>query len=208
MENNPSQSINKMYFIGFIRNVMASKLFLTICIIQSLQTVASIVLIKIDIFKILFNIFFWMAYIAAKRARALNINPIKYSYCVIKAIRITLWIIAVLLGFSGLLMLLGALRGSEIIDSTSIYGFINQFIYSGFYRLYYDLSATVLALITIIIAGLIAVFNVFFFGNLQKFAKSVYHSATTNSFLLEKVNVVSKWLLCLGIFKGIAASRT
>ena len=136
----------------------------------------------------------------------INVKSLRSTSGTTFAMYIVMWVAVGILGLCGLLLLVAgnALGGSimgSLVDELGSDAAI-------FYELGLGSAGAAfafIAIIVLIIAGLLAVYNIFFIGGLHKFAKSIYTSAQNGFENIEKANSCSIWLLVIGIISVIGS---
>ena len=179
----------------------SNALFLVVCILVTVSTVFSSFTptdtsqsFSPDVLGILFSIFLWITFVSAKKGN-INVKSLRSTSGTTFAMYIVMWVAVGILGLCGLLLLVagnalgGSIMGSLVDELGSDAAIL--------YELGLGSAGAAFAFIVIIvliIAGLLAVYNIFFIGGLHKFAKSIYTSAQNGFENIEKANSCSIWL--------------
>lgn len=198
-------------------SVFSDVLFMIVCILVSVSTLFSSIQVSTnvwggtstsfspDVFGILFTIFLWMTYSSAKKGN-INIKSLRSTSGTTFAMYIVMWVAVGILGVCGLLVLVagnavgGSIMGS-LVDELGSDAAI-------FYELGLGSAGaafTFIAIVILLMAGVFAVFNIFFVGGLHKFAKSIYTSAQNGFENIVKANSCSIWLLVMGIINVLGS---
>ena len=188
-------------------------LFLACCILVSVSTLSSVSVLY-DIFlssdssgnllgaaiSILFTIFMWQIY-AAARKNTLAVQPMRAISGVTLAQVVLNWVQIGLYGLGGILIL-NTDRILEIFGALSngwelLYGFGDAEIFSFFGKT--DGVGFLL------VAMMLAVINLLGYRTIHLFAKSFYLAAQDGSVCPERLDAARKWILAIGIIKGVGA---
>lgn len=177
-------------------------LFLACCILVSVSALFGILsggLLGAAI-SILFAIFMWQVYAAAGK-NTLAVQSMRAISGVTLAQVVLNWVQIGLYGLGGILMLstdrileiLGEL--SDIWDSLDEFGGIEVFSFFG----------KAVGVVLLLAAVVLAVINLFGYRTIHLFAKSFYLSAQDGNVCPERFDTARKWILAIGIIKGVGA---
>ena len=195
-----------------LKTWFSSPLTLTLAILVTVVAVLSAIGGGIPLFQVLIAIGLWIAYAAAK-ASDTRMSPtgLKMISGTLKAVKIILWVAVGLCAVSALIMLVSA----SSIPAISAYDLFNSPYFSVVpeeyaYLIYNLLSVvtvsamfTVLGLIVLAIAVVLALFNVFFYRNAHKLAKSVSVSCETGLLRLAKHSTVKAWMIVFAVIQWL-----
>lgn len=221
----PTYTAPQQVFTGYAANpvtarfnsVFSDVLFLIVCILVSVSTLFSSIVVSTnawgqtsasfspDVFGILFTIFLWMTYSSAKKGN-INIKSLRSTSGTTFAMYIVVWVAVGLFGVCGILLLVaGNAVGGELMS-----GLVDEMGSDA--AILYELGLgsagaafTLIALIVLLAAGILTVYNIFFYGALHKFAKSLYTSAQNGFENIQKANACGIWLLVIGILNAITS---
>lgn len=198
--------------------VFSDVLFMVVCILVTVSAVFSSFKVTTtawggtstsfspDVFGVLFTIFLWMTYTSAKKGN-INVKSLRSTSGTTLAMYIVMWVVVGLLGLAGILLLVsGNALGSEFMDAipSEVGGAFAEIIYElGINSI--DALFTLFAIIMLFIAGIFAVVNIFFYGSLHKFAKSLYTSAQNGFENIQKAKTCSTWLIVVGILNALSS---
>lgn len=198
---NPEESA---FVYGMFKQECSSKLFLALCVLASVNPVLTILSAGLSgivnaVIPALFAISAWMMYLAATQNNDATgfVNPLKIISVVTTVQWVLNWVLVGLFALVGVLFLAG---------SDSLNGYMDEFLYSygfGLSDLFSDMIA-VAGVIFFILAGVYAVLNVFYFGNLRKCTASFRDSAIFGRFMVQKVGAIKTWFMVVGVLSAIS----
>jgi hypothetical protein len=205
--------------VGQIRNMLASPLMLTLCVLVSVSALFGLLSGKINVFAVLYAIAFWIAYSAA-RSLDTELKPggLKMNYYVCKAFMIVMWVAVGFVALGVVLASLGAMFGASI-PALHIFGKgIAYFPRTGsFYGLShalpfpFDAAAISVSLYLVLIASallvacaLMVVIQIFYFRSLCRFSRSLYFASLNGRGVLIKTKAVRQWSFVLGIISCLS----
>ncbi len=194
-------------------NIFKDKLFLVLCILVSASIVLSFAAEGFPLLLILYTIFLWIIYNKAQK-NTIDIKNMRNVSGTIFASYVITWVVIGLLAFVSIIGLAALLIAGNVIDINAllneILSEVNASVYgidilTGLTGSAIMIALTVVLVIFLIVCIIAAVINIFAMRNIHKFAKSLYKSAQSGVFALQKVNTTINWLLVFGIFSGISA---
>ena len=177
-----------------------------------------------DIISILILIGMWITYVKAKsKESVISEGGFKLVSGSITAVWVIYWVCSVLVALSGIMLIavgpMSAPYAGEIEEAFShpeflavldLYGemgidmaIVNQVI--DFLKVNFSLVMTVLGIALVVFAVVMVILNIFYYGNLRKFARNLSVSYYSNKETNLKYKTVSVWLLVMGIFSAIGA---
>ncbi|MBQ4119047.1 MAG: hypothetical protein IJD45_01490 [Clostridia bacterium] len=182
-------------------------LFLVMCILMSASCVFGILADSVRLFNILLAIFMWLAYAQARKG-LLDSTHLRSLSGTTFAMYVINYVGAGLVALSGVILsfVLGALV-QEPIALEEVAGLLeteNPIIAKYITSLIANFGGFI-GFIIIIIAVLSIVLNIFSYGKIHKFAKSVYQSIDMNTIGFQNVKVAKVWLYILGVFIAVSA---
>lgn len=197
-------------------------LFLTVCILQSIATALPLFSGNISVISILFTIFLWLAYYNARKNTPNTITNMRSISGTLFAQYVINWVLCGLSALCGILFVsVAGFIGKNATYLDSFRYDIRRYIYQAISEselgkeIYSNLSylnaftfATLIiiaAFIFIIIAIVLALFNIFGTRSIHKFAQSLYRREAGVTNTLVKLGTAKNWMLVFGIFKGISA---
>lgn len=185
-----------------LEEILSGSMFLTLAILISASALFSLAAKKINLITILFTVFAWMAYAAAKK-NALQTSHMRNISGMFCAVKVLIWVGVGCLGFLGILTLIfGSAIGTSLINALNrVSGSSLNLVYAAYG------SATISVIIFVAILLVIAMLIVMNLGfiTMHKFFKSLYQSLDSGVYSLEKAKAASSWSLVFGIFSGIGA---
>ena len=198
-----------------LKTWFSSPLTLTLAILVTVVAVLSALGGGIPLFQVLIAIGLWITYAAAK-ASDTRMSPtgLKMISGTLKAVKIILWVAVGLCAVSAVVILASA----SSIPAISAYDLFNSPYFSVVpeeyaYLIYNLLSVvtvsamfTVLGLIVLAIAVVLALFNVFFYRNAHKLAKSVSVSCETGLLRLAKHSTVKAWMIVFAVIQFLTGA--
>lgn len=198
-------------------SVFSDVLFMIVCILVSVSTLFSSIQVSTnvwggtstsfspDVFGVLFTIFLWMTYASAKKGN-INVKSLRSTSGTTFAMYIVMWVAVGILGLCGLLLLVagnalgGSIMGSLVDELGSDAAILYELGLGSA-----GAAFTLIAIVILLMAGVFAVFNIFFVGGLHKFAKSIYTSAQNGFENIVNANSCSIWLLVMGIINVLGS---
>lgn len=182
-------------------------LFLVMCILMSSSCVFGILADSVRLFNILLAIFMWLAYAQARKG-LLDSTHLRSLSGTTFAMYVINYVAAGFLALGGMLLAfalsvvaqapvsLQEIASSLEIENPIIAKYITSLIvnFGGF-----------IGFIIVIIAVLSIVLNIFSYGKIHKFAKSVYQSIDMNTIGFQNVKAAKVWLYILGVFIIVSA---
>jgi hypothetical protein len=200
----PFQPITRVHTL--LRNLFTSSSYFALCVLNTIMTAITFLSSQgADLLSILVVVEMWILrdyalkqkppFDVAKQLKTLKIvTTINY---------VIIWVAVGILAIVGVVMMtLGDLT-SEIPSFTEIMpGFEGEILDFLF------LNGFILGIAFWIIAVLMALYNIFFVGNCQKLADSVYRSCETGLQMVEKLGTVRKWFKVMGVLNIISAATS
>ena len=189
----------------------ASPMFLAMTILMTCSAAARLFSGALEVFDILFAIGMWLIFAAAKQeCLAEKQTGLKMVSGTVKATYIVMWVVTGIFGVVGLLlMFIGPVLAPyvELVFQSDFFSRYSDFVYDDLIA--YLPAAGIIFLVIfgavfLLCAIAIALVNVFFYGNLHKFTKSVCVSCETGHFAIQKAKVVKTWCLVLAIISAIS----
>ena len=186
-----------------LEEILSGSMFLTFAILVSASTLFGLFVGSSNvIIRVLFTIFAWMAYAAAKKntLKTSNIRNISGTFC---AMKILVWVGVGCLGFVGILTLIfGSAVGASIVDAFNrVSGSSLNLVYAA----YGSSALSVIIFVAILIAvALLIVMNLGYM-TLHKFFKSLYQNLDAGVYSAENAKAASGWSLAFGIISGLGA---
>ncbi len=184
--------------LGFFKDT----LFLVVTILFSVYSVLNI--LKLPVIEILFTIFFWIIFAAAKK-NAVTSNQVKwvsgttFAKVIINYVGCGLLVLIGLFALIGTNALGGAL-GSAVNNSPYSKNIPGAGVAAGVG------SVGLVILIVLLVAAAISFFITFLgIRPIQKLIQSCYKSLEVGSLHLEKAGSAKVWLMIFGILKGLGA---
>ena len=185
-----------------LEEILSGSMFLIFAILISVSTLFGLFVGSVNVIRVLFTIFAWMAYAAAKKnaLQTSNIRNISGTFCAMKSL---VWVGVGCLGFAGVLTLIfGSAVGASIADAFNrISGSSLNLVYAAYGSS--ALSVIIFVAILIVIAMLI-VMNLGYM-TLHKFFKSLYQNLDSGVYSAENAKAASGWSLAFGIISGLGA---
>ena len=184
--------------LGFFKDT----LFLVVTILFSVYSVLNI--LKLPVIEILFTIFFWIIFAAAKK-NAVKSNQVKWVSGTTFAKVIINYVGCGLLVLIGIFALigtnaLGGVLGSAVNNSPYSKNVTGAGVAAGVG------SVGLVILIVLLVAAAISFFITFLgIRPIQKLVQSCYKSLEVGSLHLEKAGSAKVWLMIFGILKGLGA---
>ncbi len=216
-----------------LRAAFGSGLFLALCILMTVIAAFGSVSINIgeggfqasysfNIIAVLVTIGMWITFASAKTTDA----PLKKSGLVmvsgsIKALRIIIWVVAIITLVSGLIITVFALAAPEgffqavveeiklMLDSPEFkqamadvlgYDFIDVYLNNVEWEVIVPVILLTMGIFVCLVMVILMIFNVTYYKKLHQFARSLCACAEDPDALPVAANTVSIWLLVLGIF--------
>ncbi len=198
------------FVFGMLKQECSSKLFLALCILASVGPVMTLLsmglsgIISAAIPAIL-AISCWVMYVSATQNKDITgfINPLKTINVVATVEWVINWVAVGLVGLVAVIFFIGAGALDGMMDMVmdgfedAFGGMITTDMFEGMFA--------VLGIIMLLVAGLIAVINIFYYGNLRKCTASFKDSAIYGRFMVAKVGTVKTWLMVMGVISAISA---
>lgn len=194
-------------FTEKVHKMLSSSMFLCICILESVYTAFSLASKNIPIINILMTIFLWLLFSSAKKGFA-DHGKMRNISGTVFASYVIYWVV------SGLLILLGLISAFAVSYlasvpelTNSLADFINRQFgnYGNLAASLLSLSTVVIAVVFIIAAAFIIIFNCIGIRSIHKFLQSLYKSVEAGTPSLVKCKAASGWLMTFGVFAGISA---
>lgn len=191
-----------------IRGFCSDGKYLAVCILFSVSVACNIfgwLSFGLPVINILFTIFLWMAYAAAKsnKLQAKEIRRLSGTVMALKIVRIVEAALIVLLGF-----LLTGLFNFFASDSFANMILKKKSEIQEYLRIAQPLMQIMgtTILITLIITAIITFVLAFLgIGAIHKFVKSAYTSAETGVLEIKSRKTASGWLIAFAVFEGLGA---
>lgn len=199
---------------------LKSGLFMTICILMTVGTALKIISGSISVLEILFSIFLWLIYSSARDNNPLYAQRMRLVSGTIFAGYVINWVLFGIIAFCGLILAIAFGVGvGSLVPENAFSEFANAFS-SSLYDVevteelvdtietvaQFGLSTIILfaAIVMLVAALTVALFNIFGIRSIHKFSKSLYlcESGATN--MLVKPNAAKNWILVFGILEGIS----
>ena len=185
-----------------LEEILSGSMFLILAILISVSALFGLFVGSVDIIKVLFTIFAWMAYAAAKKntLKTSNIRNISGTFC---AMKVLVWVGVGCLGFVGILTLIfGSAVGANIADV------LNRYTGSALDISYWAYGSAALSVIVfvaiLIVIAMLIVMNLGYI-TLHKFFKSLYQNLDSGIYSAENAKAASGWSLAFGIISGLGA---
>ena len=185
-----------------LEEILSGQIFLILAVLLSVSAVFSLAVGSFNVITVLFVIFTWLAFAAAKK-NDLQPSHIRNVSGTFFAVEILLWVAVGLFGVLAITVLaLGSSFGARFASILNQYSGthlnIPSFAYGG---------AAVSVIIFVALLVVIAVIIVMNLGyiTIHKFFRSLYQSLDSGVASLEKAKAASGWCLALGIISGIGA---
>ncbi|MBR5338421.1 MAG: hypothetical protein IK152_10605 [Lachnospiraceae bacterium] len=191
-----------------MNGLCSDSLFLAVCVLYSVNVGCAIfgwLSFSLPVIEILFTIFLWMAYAAAKKNRIFpkDVRRISGTVLALKIVRIVEAAFVVIVGF-----LLKGLMGFFASESFAKLFMKKKPEIQEYLRIaepVFSLMGTVF-LITMIVCAVIAlVLAILGIGSIHKFVKTAYRSAETGTLEIKGRKGACGWLIAFGILYGISA---
>ncbi len=185
-------------------NMLMGGPYLTLCIINTVVTVLGYTSGNIDIISTIVVVMMWLLRDCASKRKppmemAKNLKGLK----IIATINyVVLWVLVGLLVVAGC----GVMFVTDWIADDMT--FLNE-IMTGYEAVVLEAilsSGFLLGIVLIIIAVLVALYNIFFMGNCCKCAESFIRSCETGFPVFEKIGTLIKWFRVLGLFNILSAA--
>lgn len=184
-------------------------LYLVICILSSAAAVFNICNKNLPLLGILTTIFMWLIFSKARKGIADHGNMRCVSGTIF-AQYVVIWVatgILVALGGLCCLVLAGLSAGDYMY---SVYNYVYD--YAGSYAdtiiSLLSVSAVFFAILIVIIAAVVVVFNVLGIRSIHRFAKSLYESTASGNLAIVKRGAAQGWLMAFGILSAVGAVGT
>lgn len=194
-------------------SIFNDSLFLAICILITVSTGISCLVGSFSVLHILFTVFLWLIFSAAKKGKVDDdkmrcVSGTIYASYIISWIGIVILSVCSVAGivFSSILggsALAKKLISEIIADSDSIRIILDKF--SSQPSLSLSIILSVICVVLLLISVIATIFNICGTGNIHKFAKSLYLSAQTDTYNIHKLSAAKNWLLVFGILEAISA---
>lgn len=171
-------------------------LFLVVTILFSVSVLCSLFRLSLPVIEILYTIFFWIIFVAAKK-NAVATNQIKwlsgttFAKIILNYVAAGLVLVLGFIAMAGVSALGGAARGygSYGAAAASAAGSVG----------------IIVLVVCIVIAAVIVVITIFGIRPVQKFTQSAYKSLEAGSLMVIKPGTAKVWLMIFGIVKGLSA---
>lgn len=197
----PYQPITRVHTV--LKNVFESQVYFALCVINTVIGVISLSSSGgADLLSILVIALLWILRdIAVKQKHPSQLVKHLKTLKVVTVVHyVILWVAVAILGIVGFTFLFIPSSPFEAIDITEVMsGFEAEILETvlGF--------SALLGLAFMILAGVLALYNIYFIGNCKKLAESVVRSCETGLPMFEKIDTVRKWFKVMGIFNLISA---
>ena len=196
---------------GKLKAAFSGTLFLVMAILTTASAVLSFLnsasggIFSFGIINILFIIAMWMLFATARSAeKPLSRGAMKLAHGTSIALYVIGWVIFGLLVFLAIcFFIVSAANISADLLYTLFYSITEAL--PGVFS--YALSGifSFLGIILVLVAVIVALVTVFFYGSLKKFTRSVRDSADTGIMNIQKAKTVRVWFLVLGIIDAVEA---
>ncbi len=200
---NPEESA---FVYGMFKQECSSKLFLALCILASVSPVMTLLSMGLSgiisaVIPALLAISCWLLYVSATQNKdvASLVNPLKIVSVVTTVEWVINWVAVGLVGLAAIICFAGADAMDDAMPmiTDAFGGVITGDMFEGMFA--------VLGIVMLIVAGVLVVINVFYYGNLRKMTASFKDSAMYGRFMVQKVGTVKTWLMVMGILSAISA---
>ncbi len=181
--------------------------FLGVCILLTANVVLGLFSIvpAISVIRILFVIFFWIAYAAAYKYR-LEVKHIRWISGTCAAKKIVSYVIAGII-------LAGGVISMVALSAVGVSGLSREIMkeipgamrYHDYIAPLLSASGAVVLIGCVLVAAIFFVFAFFGYRSFHFFVRSVYRSVETGVFAIEKRSAVSAWLIVCAVFAGLGA---
>lgn len=204
---NTAETATAESFTEKVHKMLNSSMFLCVCILESVYTAFSLASKNIPLLNILLTIFLWLLFSSAKKGFA-DHGKMRCISGTVFASYVIYWVV------SGLLILLGLISAFAVSYlasvpelTNSLADFINRQFgnYGNLAASLLSLSAVVIAVVFLIAAAVIIIFNCIGIRSIHKFVQSLYKSVETGVPALVKCKAASGWCMTFGVFAGISA---
>ncbi len=182
--------------------------FLAVCVLYSVSVACSIfgwLSFSLPVIEILFTIFLWMAYAAAKNNKILGKDVKKLSGTVfaLEIVRIVDAVVMVGVGF--LFNLLFGFFGSENFARMILKSPAEIKRYVQITQPLMELMSLIMMIVVGVCAIIIILMAVLGIGAIHKFVKTAYKSADTGVLEIKSRKTASGWLIAFAIIYGLSA---
>jgi hypothetical protein len=194
-------------FVPALKQRIGSGLLLALSILSTVSVVISFFNnstvtdtgfnLNFNILGILYAVAFWMIYAAARSGNyGMSLGGLKFMSVITTIARVVLWII---FGVALVIAILCFVAPSAVYSATSFTVSGNTDILDALIPSFsYSSLILILGVLLVIVALVILIVNVAFFGNVSKSIKSVIASVETDQYRLEKLGAVTGWLIVIG----------
>ena len=181
--------------LGFFQDT----LFLVVAICFSVAAGAGLCKLSIPVIEILFTIFFWLIFVAAKKNNVTGAQVRWLSGTTFA--KVILQYVA-----AGAILILGfvAMAGFSALGS-AVGSYGKAYGYGSAASSAVGSAGTIILVVCIVAAAITVVLAIFGIRPINKFIRSAYESLNAQNLMLDKVGAAKIWLMIFGILKGISA---
>ncbi len=180
-------------------------LFLAVCILTTANVLLGFfsIIPSISVIRILFAIFFWIAYAAAYKYR-LEVKHVRWISGTCAGKKIVNYVIVGIVLFGGILsMVVLSAVGMSNITQDILRRVPGALQYREYISPILSASGTVVLIGCIFVAAVFFVFAFFGYRSFHFFVRSVYRSMETGMFAIEKRGATAVWLIVFAVISGL-----
>lgn len=185
-----------------LEEILSGQMFLILAVLLSVSAVFSLAAGSFNVITILFVIFTWLAFAAAKKndLHTSHIRNISGTFCAVKVI---MWVLVGCFGVLAIAVLaFGSYFGANLASILNQYSGTSLNISSWAYG---GAAVSVIIFVALLVAAAVIIVMNIGYITIHKFFKSLYQSLDSGVATLEKAKAASGWCLALGIISGIGA---
>lgn len=187
-----------------INKLLTSSTFFALCVVYTVISAIDIVSSSgVDLVSVLVVVFMWILRDSAFKQKPPTdiVKSFKVLNVVTTVCYVLVWVAVGLVTLVAFITLVSA----DFLSSVSLFDDVAYGVEAEIIELFLS-GASWLVIFMIIIAVLLALYNVYFIGNCRKCAESFVRSCETGYSMFEKMDTVKKWFKTLGIINiAIAA---
>ena len=180
-----------------VSGVFTSGMFLTICILLSISSVATLLSGDgIPVFPILFSIFLWLCFAQGKKGfvdqtHVRSISGTLFAYYILEYVAVGIVVILGILSVALPSYVFQSIESSAQFSSSTITS-------STLSPEIYNLLGIILAIASIGAAAIVVLINIFGFRKIHKFVQSIYKSIEYNQNQIVFAKTARTWLIVFG----------
>lgn len=209
----PEEPTRGTGFAAKVTGILRSDLFLVACILLSASALFSLVDGGIDVFKVLYTIFFWILFANARSKNFGNSNMLRCVSGTVLAEKVVTWVIFGMVASFSLASFVAAFVAKSFDSgiASQIYEELSEelgesmsvAIYGGISSV--KLFMIVLGFAFLLIAAVVLLVNLLVINKVHRFTKSLYPSVAEDKNAVVGANAARIALLVMGIISAVIA---